>query len=200
MPAGTSEIATATTTDAAALGEVLARAFHDDPVFEWVVPDEARRAARLPSVFAAFAEVFVPHGETYVASDGAGGALWAPAGIEPVPEDRAEAFGERLAAALGDDATRALQLDELLDEHHPDQPCFHLQFVGVVPEHRGRGLGSRLLTTVLQRCDASGTPAHLEATSPDNRRLYQRHGFETVGELVLPDGPTLWPMWREPAV
>lgn len=198
MSATTLPVARATDADRETLGEVLARAFHDDPVFEWLVPDPAARGRRLPAVFAAFADVFLSHDETYLAGRGAGAALWAPAGRQPVPDDRAEALGEQLAVALGDDAERAAQLGELLEEHHPEQPCFHLQFVGVVPEHRRRGLGSRMLEVVLQRCDATGTPAHLEATSVDNRRLYQRHGFEVVDELVLPDGPALWPMWREP--
>lgn len=46
--------------------------------------------------------------------------------------------------------------------------------------------------------DALGDAAYLEATSPDNRRLYERHGFEVTGEIVVPDGPTLWAMWRDP--
>lgn len=41
--------------------------------------------------------------------------------------------------------------------------------------------------------------AYLEATSPLNRRLYERHGFEVTGEIQLPNGPAMWPMWREPA-
>lgn len=199
MRATTIPVARATGADAAALGEVLARAFHDDPVHEWLVPDAVARGERLPAVFTAFADVYLSHDETYVAGDGAGAALWAPAGSPPVPADRAEALGGALAAALGDDAERAAQLDEMLDEHHPEQPCFYLQFMGVVPERQGCGLGSRMLEAVLQRCDATGTPAYLEATSVDNRRLYERHGFQTVGELGLPDGPTLWPMWRAPA-
>lgn len=198
MSATTLPVARATDADRETLGEVLGRAFHDDPVFEWLVPDAAARDERLPSAFAAFADVYLSHDETYLAGSGAGAALWAPAGSQPVPDDQAEELGEQLAAALGDDAERAVQLDELLEEHHPEQPCFYLQFVGVVPEHRRRGLGSRMLEVVLQRCDATGVPAYLEATSVDNRRLYQRHGFEVVGELALPDGPALWPMWREP--
>jgi hypothetical protein len=27
--------------------------------------------------------------------------------------------------------------------------------------------------------------------------LYGRHGFEVTGELVIPGGPRIWPMWRE---
>lgn len=195
----TIDIARATSTDVPTLGRALARAFQDDPVFGWVVPDADVRRQRLPLVFAAFAELYLTHDETYLAGEGVGAALWAPAGSEPVPEEQAESFGARLTAALDEDAERALELDELLEQHHPDQDCAYLQFMGVVPEYQGLGLGSRLLRTVLRGCDSTDTPAYLEATSPDGRRLYRRHGFEVVGELALPQGPPLWRMWREPS-
>lgn len=200
MTTMTIEIERATTQDLPIVSRTLARAFQDDPVFRWIVPDDDARRQRLPAVFGAFADVFVPLEESYVAGDGDGAALWGPAGVEPFTEEKAEAFGGALADALGADAERALVLDQLLDENHPEEPCLYLQFVGVLPEQQGQGIGSRMLSTVLDRADASGTPAYLDATSPDNRRLYERHGFETVGEVALPDGPTLWSMWRAPGV
>lgn len=193
------DIARAGAADRDALSEVLARAFQDDPVLGYVVPDAARRRERLPAVFAAFADVYLPHDESYLAADGAGGALWAPPGSEPLSGEPLEVFGERMSTILEEDAERAFRVDAVLGEHHPEEDCFYLQFVGVVPGHQGRGTGSRLLRAVLDRCDASATPAYLEATSADNRRLYERHGFESIRELTLPDGPPLWPMWREPA-
>ncbi len=197
--ATTIEITRATTEDVPTINGTLGRSFQDDPVFAWVVPDDDVRRAQLPLVFGAFVAVHVPLGETYVAGNGAGAALWVPSGVQPFTEEQAEAFGQRMVDVLGQDAQRAFALDQLLDEHHPEEPCLYLQFVGVVPEHQGQGIGSRLLTTVLERADATGTPAYLDATSPDNRRLYERHGFETVGEITLPDGPSLWSMWRDPA-
>lgn len=194
----TVEIGRATSADVPVLAEALAGAFWDDPVFRWVVPDAGGRRARLPSLFATFAEVYLLHDETYVARDGLGAALWAPAGVEPIPGAEAEAFGERLGEILGEDAERGQEVQALLEEGHPEEPCFYLQFMGVVPEHQGRGIGGRLLASVLRGCDETGTPAYLEATSPDSRRLYERHGFETVGEITVPQGPSLWPMWREP--
>lgn len=193
------EIAQASTADVPTIGGTLARAFYDDPVFEWIVPDAAARRVALPAVFAAFAEAYLVHQETELVADGTGAAVWAPAGVEPLAAEQQESVGELITAVLGADAERAFQVVELLDAHHPDQPCAYLQFIGVVPASQGRGLGSQLLTSKLRRCDASGTPAYLEATSEANRRLYQRHGFDAVTELVLPDGPPLWPMWREPA-
>lgn len=195
------DIARADATDTDALSRTLAGAFHDDPVFRWAVPDPDRRRSRLPATFAAFADVYLPHGESYVAGvarDVAGAALWAPPGVDPFTSEQQAAFGERITAVLGGDADRAFEIEALLEEHHPTEACFYLQFMGVVPEQQGRGIGTGLLAAVLERGDATRTPAYLEATSPGNRRLYERHGFEAVGEVTLPGGPPLWPMWREP--
>ncbi len=193
----TIDVAPVRPADRDTVGEVLARAFHDDPVFEWIVPDARRRSARLSAVFAAFTDAYVVHDESYVAGDGVGAALWLPSGTE-LGEQQFEVLGEQIGAALEDDAERAFEASALLDEHHPEEPCCYLQFMGVLPEQQGRGIGSRLLRSVLDRCDAEGTPAYLEATTVDNRRLYERHGFELLSELTLPDGPPLWSMWRDP--
>ena len=48
------------------------------------------------------------------------------------------------------------------------------------------GLREALLSLVLERADAAGTPTYLEATTAHNVLLYERHGFEVVEELILP--------------
>jgi GNAT superfamily N-acetyltransferase len=185
--------------DVPVLADVLAAAFQDDPVFAWCVPDPTRRRERWPRVFAAFADVFVPHGETFATGAGDAVALWAPPEVDPFAGAPGDAFGQRIVEVLGDEAERCFQIAEIFERHHPPQPWMYLQLMGTRPEHQGLGLGGGLLRTVLERCDASGTPAYLEATTVDNRRLYERHGFAAIGEIQLPeDGPTVWPMWREP--
>lgn len=191
---------TARRADLEAIGSTLAQAFQDDPVFGWVVPEPEGRRAKLPAVFRVFAGEFLLHGWSRLASDGVGVSLAAPAGVDPIAADVAESFGEQLAEALGGgrDAERAGELAALLEERHPVEPCAYLQFLGVLPDRHGQGVGSALLAELLGWCDEGGVPAYLEATSPDNRRLYERHGFGVTGEVSLPGGPPLWPMWREP--
>ncbi len=200
MSQTTVALSRATTADLPAVAGVLARAFHDDPVFAWSIPDPDRRRARLPAVFNAFAELYLPHEETYLTTDGAGAALWAPANVDPFDGEPGETFGERIAELLDEEeAQRCLAVGELFSRHHPAQPWMYLQLIGVEPDHQRRGLGSQLLAPVLARCDATGTPAYLEAATVDNRRLYQRHGFGTIDEIALPDdGPAVWLMWRAP--
>ena len=201
MPQTTIALTRATNTDVPTVASVLARAFQDDPVFAWSIPDPDRRRAHLPTVFAAFTELYLPYEEAYLAEDGSGAALWAPAHVDPFHGDAGEAFGQRMAELLDEaDTDRFLAVGELFGEHHPGQPWVYLQLIGVAPDQQGRGLGSRLLAPVLARCDATATPAYLEASTVGNRRLYERHGFTTVDELPLPDGgPPVWLMWREPA-
>jgi hypothetical protein len=59
-------------------------------------------------------------------------------------------------------------------------------------------VGSALLTPVLARVYADRMPAYLESSNERNIALCGRHGFEVTSELALPNGPRIWPMWREP--
>jgi hypothetical protein len=51
---------------------------------------------------------------------------------------------------------------------------------------------------MLERCDRERTLAYLDATSPRNKQLYERHGFRAGEPFAVAGGPPLWPMWREP--
>ncbi len=82
---------------------------------------------------------------------------------------------------------RGLALGEKLDALHPDEPHAHLVFLGVSPLAQGRGIGAAILKATLSPLDAAGAPALLEATTERNVSLYQRHGFEVVENLRLPD-------------
>jgi ribosomal protein S18 acetylase RimI-like enzyme len=86
-----------------------------------------------------------------------------------------------------------------MGEHHPTEPHWYLPYIGVDPTRQGQGHGSALLERGLSRCARDGLPAYLEASSPRNRALYERHGFQAFAEIQVADSPPLWPMWRNPS-
>jgi len=178
----------------------LSRAFFDDPVFEWIFPGAERRALVVPAFFDVIVASFHAHDQVYSTDTPAGAALWLPPGAELLTEEEAVAFGEQMEELAGQDAPRLGEVIDLMESNHPhDEDHFYLNFVGVQPTHQGQGLGSALMAPVLERCDREGVPAYLEATTTASRALYERHGFETIGELVCPGGgPSMWPMWRLP--
>jgi len=92
-------------------------------------------------------------------------------------------------------ATRAVLV---IERHHPAKPHFYLSVVGTDPEQQGGGIGSALLTPVLERCDLDQTAAYLESSKESNLSFYARHGFAVTKRIELPEGPPLWLMWREP--
>ncbi|HTM85116.1 MAG TPA: GNAT family N-acetyltransferase [Mycobacterium sp.] len=190
-------------TEVPALARVLGRAFHDDPVSVWLLPDARTRADRMARLFGALARHHhLPGGGAEVAGvDGTVGAvaLWDPpnrwrpargAQLRAIPALLA-AFGSRLFVAR--------DFEELMARAHPEAPHWYLATIGTDPAMQGRGLGGSLLRSRLDRCDAERCPAYLESSKADNVPYYQRFGFEVTGEVVTPGGgPTLWLMWREP--
>ena len=172
-----------------AASDVLAQAFHDDPVFRWWIPDEEARRGIVPAFF----DLVTQGCDEVHTTAGAGSvAVW----NRPGAEDDEEA-ADALAAIAGDHAERLFTIVELQAEHHPAEAHWYLFFLATRPGLQSRGLGSALMRRVLETCDADGVPAYLEATTERSMALYRRHGFEVTGEIRLPDGPSLWPMWRE---
>jgi ribosomal protein S18 acetylase RimI-like enzyme len=180
--------------DVGALSATLAAAFFNDPVFAWCYPSGERRRRILVPWFDAVLTSNLVHGDTYTTDNAVAGAVWTPPGAE---ED--DKLGDRLAEISGPDAERLLAAFALMEANHPHQPHHYLFLLATRPEMQSHGIGSRLLRPVLEQCDRDATPAYLEATSENSRRLYLRHGFEPVGEIRLPGGPSMWPMWREPS-
>jgi GNAT superfamily N-acetyltransferase len=178
----------------------LCGAFFDDRIYRWVVPDDAQRRRSAAIFYSRFVDACWPHGGVYAAGAGAGAALWVPPGKQLVADEEAEAFGRELVESAGDDAASArwARLLQLIDDHHPADACWYLAFMGVDPSAQGQGIGTRLLQAVLTQADRDQMPAYLEASCTENQRLYERHGFQTVGELTVADSPAVYPMWRPP--
>jgi GNAT superfamily N-acetyltransferase len=189
--------------DIRAAAAVLARAFYDDPVTSWMLPDDATRRRALLRGFAPLARHhFLPRaGSEIGVRDGtaAAAALWDP------PGQRKPSLVEQLITAptmlwaFRSRVSASVRVMELMEEHHPEEPHWYLMLIGSDPNVRGAGFGHALMRSRLDRCDAEGVPAYLENSNPNNEAYYLRFGFEIMGEIRLPDGgPAMWPMWRNP--
>jgi GNAT superfamily N-acetyltransferase len=189
--------------DIAKLSHVLGRAFYDDPVTMWMLPDDKSRPARLPRLFAALTRHHhLAGGGVEVACDGPGigaAALWDPPNRWKQSAREQLAMLPSIVRAFGYRSPAAREVVELMKRHHPEEPHWYLAIIGSDTTVRGRGFGQALMRSRLDRCDAEHCPAYLESSKPENVPYYERFGFTVTGELALPNGgPTLWPMWREP--
>jgi GNAT superfamily N-acetyltransferase len=191
----------ATRSDVGALSRTLGRAFFDDPVMCWMLPDADLRRRKLHRLFAALTRYHhLSRGGVEVATynDGIGGAaLWDPPGEWQTTRAEELRAMPSLFVAFGRSLKRGLVADEMMKAAHPEEPHWYLAIIGSDPDVRGKGFGQVLMRSRLDRCDAEHAPAYLESSNPDNVPYYQRFGFEITGEITLPNGgPSLIPMWR----
>lgn len=162
------------------MAEVLAGAFATDPPMRWLIPDDARREARLRAYFRDMIGLY----DGWVV-ERAGVALWASPESWPPPLRRVaptylRTFGRR-------------PLRGLLASHAVERGVPHdrwmLDYIAVAPARWGSGIGSELLRA------APDGPKYLHAGSPRSRALYERHGWRVTERFELPlGGPPLWRM------
>ncbi|MFF7490210.1 GNAT family N-acetyltransferase [Streptomyces luteogriseus] len=183
---------------------LLDEAFQDDPVSGWVFPGAEDRRAKHPGLMAAFTDIVLAAGRIDVMEDGSACALWLSV---PADEGHSDPDGDaedegpaQVREAVDPDNERIEAIGRLTAAVHPTGRTHeYLWMIGVAPGRQGEGLGTALIEAVLDRCDREGLPAYLEASNARSRKLYERLGFEPAGPaLDLPDGPAMWPMWREP--
>jgi RimJ/RimL family protein N-acetyltransferase len=181
----------------------LASAFYDDPVWSWLLPDDATRISSLRRFFGIEARhIVLQHGRSLAGKDGdeiLGAALVLPPGRWRTPLRVQALHAPGYARVFGRRLPRALGVLAQMERRHPSRPHSYLAYVGVAASAQERGLGTALLTPMLDRCDRERLPAYLEASSPASARLYARLGFTTIEEIRPLGAPPIQLMSREPA-
>jgi GNAT superfamily N-acetyltransferase len=175
--------------------DIFARAFHDDPVMNWM----SNHPDFLSTFYQITLPVFIPHGLTYIDEQGRGAAAWlGPDQQLAWPVNPRNLW--RMWRVCGPGGFVRFARSGLATERfHPSQPHYYLFLIGAVPEARGQGVGSQLISRVLRRCDDENVPAYLENSKRDNLAFYQGHGFQVINEIRFAKAaPPVWLMWREP--
>jgi ribosomal protein S18 acetylase RimI-like enzyme len=181
--------------------DVLARAFHDDPAWVWLVPDQERRARLLPWLFrvgfdVTAADVWSTPGTIL------GAARWLPPGRTSVrvrPTLRALlATPFHLGAATGSFLSYGRAVEQMRADVAAG-PHWYLAGIGVEPSAQRQGVGSALLRPGIEAAARDRLPAVLLTNNDANLTFYESHGFAVVREGRTPeDGPMAWAMVRAP--
>ena len=178
------------------VADIVADSFQHLEVIHYLVPDQNR----LWPISRAWYRLYIEHastgaGEVMLTEDASAASVWFDRTGDAGEPDN---YAARLADLAGADLPQFEHLDQEMDTHHPADPHWHLLFLAVRPDRWGQGLGSHLMQHTHRWLDTDGIPAYLEATGPDNRRLYQRHGYADMTPPTIPvtDDIVLHRMWR----
>jgi len=187
------------------IGEALALAFENDPLWGWAFESATRerKLESLSTVFGFFAGAALDFGWVRVTDGVEAVALWIPPGSpEMTPADE-----ERLPTVIADacepgPAARVAEMLDAFERNHPHEPPhYYLSLLATHPDHAGKRLGVGLVADNLAEIDAADPPAaaFLESSNPRNVPRYERLGFRPTHEVELVAGLTGTQMWRPPA-
>ena len=174
---------------------VVVMAFSTDPLIRWAFPGAHQYLTHYPSYVRALTVNAFEHQTVHYADNFSGASFWLPPGIS---FDQGTVVDVLLRAASAHIHSEIFALLEKIGSYHPDEPHWYLPLMGVEPTQQGRGIGSALLKHALSQCDQDGKLAYLEASSPANKALYERHGFESLDMVQIGSSPPLFPMLRQP--
>ncbi len=180
------QIKTAKPCDEGRILDAMTLAFAQDPIFRWIYPEPDRYMAGIRGYVQSFGGRAFLHNTVFYIGDFFGVAMWLPPGVLPDEEGVVRAFDQNTSQERIGSVHETV---EQMGKFHPVDPVWHLAVLGVDSPYRGQGIGKALLQHTLERIDKEKGVIYLEASSTENVRLYQRHGFEPTGTIHLQDNP-----------
>jgi len=191
----------ATVDDVGRVTETLTLAFLHDPVWSVALGRPDGSTDHHATYWSLFVEDALRYSTVLMTSDAAAVAVWIPPDGTELTDEGTAAVERLVRSTLEPAAVRAIfELWERFESNHPRAEAHaYLSLLATHPEHRGNGIGQRLLAETLATWDAAGLPAYLESTNPGNDHRYERAGFRRIGGFrsVLDDAP-ISTMWRPP--
>ncbi|MFX0106578.1 MAG: GNAT family N-acetyltransferase [Candidatus Hodarchaeota archaeon] len=171
---------------------VLSRAFQNDPILRWQIPDANTRLAKLHHFWELPLHIGIKYGEVYGTSEDLEGiAVWRP------PKNLNLSYwkyiingGLKLPFKFGIKTTKRIMyfqdVNESIRNIYMKRPYWYLGPIGVDPKYQGRGFASILLKPMLRRIDKESLPIWLETNLERNVSLYEHFGFRIIEEIIIP--------------
>jgi len=176
---------------------MLGRSFFDDPVMMHFLPDPDVRKAKLHRVFQILLKLGLPYGACFMTDGCETAALWRPPNQWHVPFWQYIVNAPALLGVFGAGVLNVMTTMDMVEKQHPKTPHWYLQVLGTDPPKQGKGFASVIMRKQLAIADEQHLPCYLESSKSTNIPVYRAFGFEVTGEIQIPNGPTLWPMWRD---
>jgi ribosomal protein S18 acetylase RimI-like enzyme len=174
-------------------GEMLTRAFFDDPKLTHLIPEIAAKKELSRYLFEFELQYGMNYGDVYTTSPAVEGvAVWLPSTKSEVTFWRAFRSGgmvlqKRLGKQIMDRLMSFSTEIDVLHKKHAPFPHYYLFFIGVDPVYQKKRVASRLITPMLSWLDIQKLSCYLNTQNEKNIGLYEHYGFEVIEQLVLPD-------------
>lgn len=177
--------------------EVMGRAFQQESLNVYTLPDSVERREKLPYAFEFLLRYGTLFGEVYTTSQNLEGiAIWLPFWEAEMKARKIRKAGFNIFyKTMGEQYFKRLEICEnhivlLHKRHTADFSHWYISAIGVDSKHQGKGYASKLLRPILAE---QNIPCYLETCDEQNVPIYQHLGFDVVEEDIIPK--TELPIW-----
>ncbi len=179
----------------------LSGAFHDEPNFLYMLPDERSRRIVSASFFRSAIRAGELYGEIHATRNAGAVAIW----IRP---EHNQPFRRLMQTALmalpfdqgGQFTTRYMNLYASVEDARKrlvPVPHWYLMFLGVEASQRDDVIHEALIEPVLCRANSTGMPCYVETCSENRLAFYKECGFRIgAAGRISEGGPNFWAMTR----
>lgn len=190
----------ATPAEADLVATCLQLAFAFDPVWELALRRSDGATDHHHEYWRLFVGGALRYGTVFMTPGCEAVSVWLPPDGSELADEQVEALKHLLSQNLAThDQTAIFELYRRFGASRAPLPeHYYLSLLGTHPDHRGRGVGQRLLAADVARWDAERMPTYLESSNAGNNYRYERMGYRPIGGFsAVRDDTRIAAMWRE---
>ena len=184
---------------------VVTHAFHDNPLWCYMVPNAYHRMKVVRQFFRSALRIRINNRQVFgIGTPIVGIIIWhrphrrkrSPSGVFSSVR-LLLAMNLRIVTFLR--ARVFLRVSEALHRHYAPAPHHYLALLTVHPHDQGQGYATRLLQPLLEQADTEAIGVYTETMTPRNVKLYEYFGFQCQAQQQFPSAKlTLWALYRPP--
>src|SRR5689334_14866206 len=146
-------------TDKELIVNILTRSFDDNKSVNYIVKQDKKRSQRLKNLMAYSFEVCHLFGDVFLSDDRKGCALIVMPNKKKTNLKSILLDIELATSVIGlSNISKAMKRESMINKLHPKEPFYYLWFIGVDPSEQNKGIGSAMLSDVINEAKLKNRP------------------------------------------
>lgn len=185
--------------------ESLSRAFENDPMLRWLIPEDDHYQQAAAPLFETWVKYTVLYGKAFRTEN------FESIALRKKPGDLKLSFWRVLRSGmiktpkiLGKEAfNRLMWMDNALVEQKKknmgDRPYWYCWILGTDPQFQKQGFGSAVMQHTFDLAKQDGLPCYLETVNPASKTVHEKKGYQLLSQIPLQgSGHELFMMLKKP--
>jgi ribosomal protein S18 acetylase RimI-like enzyme len=163
---------------------ILVKSFDDNKSVNYIVKQDNKRALRMRKLMEYSFDVCNLFGDVFLTEDKRACALIVMPDKKKTTLKSILLDAKLALSVIGlSNIKKAMNRESTINKLHPKEPFYYLWFIGVDPAEQNKGIGTKLMTDVINEAANKGRSIYLETSTLKNIPWYEKFGFTIYNKL-----------------